>query len=199
MSPFDPVLEDIETDSRIKTFKYKSIVTSFSASHMFVHKGLFANEAEREDFMTALNEFQGDENAGNVFLVEVDGDEDVPEIKDFKVINNDKLFEYTEKSIQDNIRKSRYVPPVLLGDLVTGRLGTAEEILDANILYNAFTEDDREIFETTFSKIFKNFSTPIKSNLKIERLTIMSEESLAQRKTIPQADKKDDTSSNNGE
>lgn len=187
-SPFDPILEDIETDGRIKNFKYKNIVTSFSASHIFVHYGVFESDPKRQEFIDNLNEFQGDENAGAVFLVELDEDEKPPEIHDFKVVTHDKIFEYTEKSIQNNIRKMLRIPPVLIGDLVTGRLGTAEEILDANILYNAFTEDDRKIFEEEFTKALKFFKSPIKSDLKIEPLTIMSEEAIAKRKSLPQSD-----------
>lgn len=197
-SPFDPILEDVETDGRIKTFKYKNIVTSFSASHIFIHRGEFESETERQEFIDNLNNFQGSDNAGSVFLVELEEDEEAPEIKDFKVVTHDKIFEYTESSIQSNIRKMLRIPPVLLGDLVTGRLGTAEEILDANILYNAFTEDDRRTIEELFTKVLKSFKAPVRSDLKIEPLTIMSEESLAARKmnekALPQPaePKKDD-------
>jgi len=184
-SPFDPILEDVETDSRIKSFKYKNIVTSFSASHIFVHYGEFESQAEREKFIEELNKFQGDENAGSVFLVEVEEGEQVPEIKDFKVVSRDKIFEYTERSIQDNIRKMLRIPPVLIGDLITGRLGTAEEILDANILYNAFTEDDRSTFEEVFSDLMSYYKSPIKSDLKIVPLTLFSEEVVKERKSIP--------------
>lgn len=183
-SPFDPILEDIETDSRIKTFKYKNILTAFSASHIFVHRGEFESAEERKEFVENLNTFQGDENSGSIFLVELSEDEEPPEIKPFEARNEGKVFEYTEKSIQNNIRKMLRIPPVLIGDLVTGRLGTAEEILDANILYNAFTEDDRSTFEETFSKVMKLFKSPIKSDLKIEPLTIMTEEVLKNRTKV---------------
>ena len=81
---FDPVLEDVETDGQLKTYKYRSVVNKFSAGHMFVHKGTFASDEDRDKFIKGLNEFQGTENAGSIFLVEVDIDEQVPEIKDFK-------------------------------------------------------------------------------------------------------------------
>jgi len=46
-----------------------------------------------------------------MMLVEVDIDEQKPEIQKVEVMNIDKVFEYTEKSIQDNIRKSTtYLP-----------------------------------------------------------------------------------------
>jgi len=181
---YDSVLEDIETDGNITTFKYKSIRNGFSAGHIFVYKGSFESDSERQKFAQNLNNFQGPENTGTMMLVEVDIDEQKPEIQKVEVMNIDKVFEYTEKSIQDNIRKINHIPPVLLGDLVVGRLGTAEEILDATILYNAFTEDDRTIMEQTFTELMKMYKSPIKSPLEIEELTLFSEEVLANRKNV---------------
>ena len=184
---YDSVLEDIESDGRIKTYKYKSIANGFSAFHAFVKKGKFESQEERDEFVEGLNTFQGDENAGSTMLVEVDSDEEAPEIQPFEMQKLDGVFDYTEKSIQDNVRRLFNIPPVLIGDLVVGRLGTAEEILDANILYNAYTSDERTQIEEVFTRIMKLFKRPVRGKLEIEPLTIISEESLIERKSsIPQ-------------
>ena len=196
---YDSIIEDMETDAGIKTYKYKAVKNGFSAFHMFVHRGGFESDDKRQEFVNNLNSFQGDENAGSIFLVEVEeGDEDVPEIKPFEMMKLDGVFDYTEKSIQDNIRRTMKIPPVLIGDLVVGRLGTAEEILDATILYNSYTKEERVGLAEEFTKIMKLYKQPIRSALTIEELAIISEESLAKRKnSIPQIDNGNNNETNN--
>lgn len=183
-SSFDPVLEDVETDSQIKTYKNRSVINSFSMSHMLIWRGKFDSTKDEDEFDQNLNQFQGSENAGSIFLVNLDYDEQKPEIEEFSQFNTDKLFQYTEKSIQDNIRKRKKIPPVLIGDLVVGRLGTAEEILDATILYNAFTRSERKLFEDTLTRLMKLFKRPIKSKLEIEELSIVNDVDIAKRNKI---------------
>lgn len=181
LSQFDPVLEDVETDSKIQLYKYRSIMNSFSAGHMLIWRGKFENEFDEADFEENLKKFMGAENPQSIFLVQLDFDEQEPELKKFEQINTDKLFQYTEKSIQDNIRKRTKIPPVLIGDLIVGRLGTAEEILDATIMYNAFTKRERRKIEEIFSELMKLYKRPVRSNLEIEELTIIDEIMLAKR------------------
>ena len=180
-SPFDSVLEEVETDSKIQLYKYRSVINSFSAGHMLVWRGQFETTQDEIDFEEDLKKFMGAENAGSVFLVQLDFDEQEPELKKFEQFNTDKLFSYTEKSIQDNIRKRKKIPPVLIGDLIVGRLGTAEEILDATILYNAFTKKDRKLLTETLQELLSLYKTPIRGQLKIKELSIIDELMLAKR------------------
>lgn len=181
-SIFDPVLEDVETDSMIKTAKYKGIINNFSAGHLFVHKGAFETEKERKKFVESLNEFQGAEHQGSILMVECEVDEQAPEIKPFVSREPAERFKYTEKSIQDNIRKMVRVPPVLIGDLIVGRLGTAEEIYDAVALFNIFTLDERQYVTKFFEKLMVHFDTTESLDLEIEPVKIFSEEDVLQRK-----------------
>ena len=188
-SPFDPVLEDIETDSKIKTYKYRSVVNGFSAGHLLIWRGKFESAKAEQDFEDNLNKFQGEENAGSIFLVQLDYDEQKPEIEKFEQFNTDKLFQYTEKSIQDNIRKRKKIPPVLIGDLTVGRLGTAEEIFDATVLFNAFTGAERKFFEKVFTKLMKLYKRPVKQDLKIKKLSIIEDGDIEKRKKLKETEK----------
>jgi hypothetical protein len=113
------------------------------ASHMFVHKGKFESEQAKQDFEDYLEHFQGAESVGNIMLIETEMDEAIPELKPFAIQNNDKLWEFTETSIKNNIVQNYMIPPVLAGILQAGKLGTASEIEDATIYYNDITKDDR--------------------------------------------------------
>jgi len=189
---FDPVLEDIETDSMIKTAKYKGIMNNFSAGHMFVHRGKFDSEKERQAFTDNLTKFMGVENQSSLFLVELEFDEQEPELKAFESNEHDKTFSYHEKSIQDNIRKQAQIPPVLLGDLIVGRLGTAEEIYDATELFNIYTLDERRYITMKLGLIMDKFKGFAGGSLEIDALKIFTEEDILKRTTTVDTTKKEE-------
>jgi hypothetical protein len=155
LSKVDSVLEDCVTDAQIKAFKYNNVTTSFMASHMLITKGKPEGTKEEDDMEKNLLQFQGADNASKILHVEIEYDEQIPELKPFESINNDRLFQYTESSVHENIRKQFLIPPVLVGDLIAGKLGTSEEIYDAYALYNTLTKKDRNTISRAFTKIFE--------------------------------------------
>ncbi len=155
LAPIDPVLEDAQTTYQIKLFKNKNIRTNFMASHMFVYKGNFEDDQARTEFQNSLERFQGAEMAGNIMLVEASNAEEVPTLTPFTIQNNDKLWEFTEQSTINNIVQNYLIPPVLVGILQAGKLGTANEINDAHAFYNNHTSYDRLVMSEEFTKLFK--------------------------------------------
>jgi hypothetical protein len=153
LAPSDPVIEDVQTTYQIKLFKNKNIRTNFMASHMFVHKGSFESETDREEMIKSLERFQGAEMAGNIMLIEADTNEQVPTLQPFTIQNNDKLWEFTESSTVNNIVQNYLIPPVMIGILQAGKMGTANEINDAQQFYNSHTASDRLIFEEEFTRL----------------------------------------------
>ena len=171
---YDSELEDIETDSQIKLFKYRNISGSFMASHMLVRYGQaegggyggagieppLKDEAradisfEEDDMVDNLKEFQGAENFNRIMLIDAETPEQKPELIPFTHQNNDKLFEYHETSTQNNIRKVFAIPTVFL-DAVSGSLGLSKELEQAVDFYNKMTVDERAIIEQCYSKIFQ--------------------------------------------
>jgi len=172
----DSVLEDCVTDGQIKTFKYNNVTTNFLASHLLITKGKQEGEGgidfEPKEFEKMIVQFQGAENANKIMHVEADYNEEIPELKEFKHVNDDKLFEYTEKSIHENIRKELLIPPVIVGDLIAGKLGTSEEIYDAYALYNALTFKERDELSKLFSSFLKLWHKDLGDDFTIEPVTI---------------------------
>lgn len=169
LSPFDSELEDIETDSQIKLFKYRNISSSFMASHMLVRYGQGEGNNDTEDgLVDQLKEFQGAENFNKLMLIDVDTPEQKPVLEPFTHQNNDKLFEYHEKSTQDNIRKVFAIPTIFL-EAVAGSLGLSAQLDDAVSFYNRMTQDERaEIEETLDWLLFDTFG----GSYKIKPLTM---------------------------
>lgn len=157
----DAVLEDCITDSEIKTYKWRAISTNFMASHIYVHRGYFENDESRMDLHTVLNSFQGSDNVGKIMMVESPGEESDPKLLKVDVQNFDKHFEYTEQSVQDNIRLCFGIPSVLIGKEVAGKLGNSQEIEQAVNYYSYQTLNERLIMEEVFSELFSMFATPI--------------------------------------
>ena len=176
LAPYDSELEDIETDGQIKLFKYRNISGSFMASHLLVTYGQFEdggnNSAgtapalggvrpttasdQESAFIAQIKEFQGAENFNRVMHIEAETPEQKPELIPFTHQNNDKLFEYHEKSTQDNIRKVFIIPTVFI-EAISGSLGLSAQLKDAFTFYNRITLDEREILQEVYKFLFKDY------------------------------------------
>lgn len=161
LSSIDSVKEDVISDNEAMIYRLGNITTSFM-NHTAVITDEMSNSTERKEFNDNLNKFQGARSGRKVIHIEKKSEEQTFEVKHFDhPTASDKEFEYTEKSVSENIRKPFMTPPVLLGDLVSGKMGTATEIQDAHLSYNAHTYDYRLILEETYTKIFSNWATDI--------------------------------------
>lgn len=161
LSSIDSVLEDVISDNEAKQFRLANIMTSFM-DHTAVVTDEMASEDDRREFRKNISDFQGARAGRKVLHIEKSSTEQTFEIKHFDhPTGADKEFEYTENSVNENIRKPFMTPPVLLGDLVAGKMGTATEIEDAYKAYNAITYDYRLIVEEALKAIFSNWITPI--------------------------------------
>ncbi len=156
----DAVFEDVETDSKIKIFKWRTVTTGFMASHILVHKGKFENESERTTFKSSVESFQGADNSSKILTVEVDSPDQVPELLPFDIVNNDKLFELTESTIKNNIVQNYGQPLVLLSIKTPGQLGTSQEIKDAMDFYDQTTAQERAMFEEVFTRLLSKWVEP---------------------------------------
>lgn len=165
----DSVIEDMITDAKIKIFKFRNITTNFMGSHLLIRNKI-VNDDERNDFVDSIQKFQGADNAGKIMQVETDN----PDM-DFKLLplsqmNNDRLFEYTEKSVKDNIREAYGVPPVLMTGLYAGKLGASNEMQDAYSYFNNYTYDMRVDISDALATILKNsiFGTNLDTTIQIK-------------------------------
>jgi len=159
LAPSDAVLEDVQTDAHAKTFKNRNITTNFMASYI-VRTGMFEGEQEREEFIESLTNFQGQDNALKMMLMEEEDFGADAESASFKLEKVDiqdieKLYEYTEESVRNNIIRNYLIPPTLLV-ATAGKLGTSTEIQDATAFYNGVTEDLRSTTSEIFQELLSN-------------------------------------------
>lgn len=153
LSPLDPVLEDIEVDSEIKIGKLKNVRSNFMAAQMVKYRGRFESDQAKAAFVDSLTEFQGNDNLGQIMLVEVEDGQADFEVQPFSLMNFDKYWEYTERSVQENIIRALQQPQVLSTMAVAGKLGTSSEIEDAKIFYSDITQFHRMVIEEEFTRL----------------------------------------------
>lgn len=157
---YDPVLEDIETNAGIKTFRLRNTKTCFLGSKMIELPYEFQEEEEREEFIGELKKFQGVDSGNRMFLAENPSADTAPiKITDLESKDNDKMFETTNQTSKDSIVEAFSMPPILAGIQVAGKLGNRQELQDAREYYDDITSDERLVIEEKFFDVFRRFST----------------------------------------
>ena len=101
-----------------------------------------------------LRKAQGDMNSSKIWVVDVDADEEIPELIDFNAKNYDKEFTYTEESVQENIGRKFMVPPILRGVDVGAGFG-ADLMTNAYDFMNSVTGNERRMLETAFQDLME--------------------------------------------
>lgn len=166
LCPGDAVLEDMQTDAKIKYFKYRNVTTNFMASHIievdeFEAGGEGEDSGDKEAFIDSLELFQGGDEALKMLVLEKKAGSSPAKITKVEIQDVDKLYQYTEESVRDNIIRQYLIPPVLVLQ-VAGKLGTSTEIQDATDYYNSITSEYRLICEEIFTELFaENFVTQL--------------------------------------
>ncbi|WP_147387902.1 phage portal family protein [Pelobium manganitolerans] len=149
----DAVLEDVDTDAQIQTFRNNSVRSGFLDHMLFVQKGKFESETEKEEFKQDLKTFQGAKKSTQIMLVEVEDENEVPELKPMPSTDADEKFKNTNQTTKESIIEGFGIPPVLLNQLVPGKLGTGTEIADAVNFYNLQTVRERILMEETLREL----------------------------------------------
>lgn len=152
----DSVLPSIVADAASQEFHLNNITTNFMASH-FLITGEHENANDEREFDDTLKRFQGAKGVGKIMKITKKHADQPFEIKKVDIQDMDGLYDSTEKSVEKKISSNYMLLPVLVGDLVAGKMGTAQELQDAYAWYNSITVDDRMIFEETFAELGRNF------------------------------------------
>lgn len=173
---FDASLEDMETDAQTKTYKFRNVSTNFMATHVVLLDPMESSEKENEEgrgsgdeketFIEDMEEFQGADNAQKLLVIEKTHPDQKIEFEKLEQQNGDRLYEWTESSTRNNIREAFALPAVLIMQ-TSGKLGGAQEIIDATKYYNGQTEDERLTVEATFMYLATLFERPLGDDFSI--------------------------------
>ena len=100
-----------------------------------------------------LVKFQGDENASKIMLVEVENDEDVPQVVSFPSRNYDKEFSVTDSSVTERIYAQFHQE--LFYAIRIGKLGFSGQVMqDAYEYYAGEVTNEQRFISRMFSRVF---------------------------------------------
>jgi hypothetical protein len=162
LCPYDPTVTDMSTEESISTVLHRNARYNFLPAGMIVKKSRVAttNDDNRErdnsdegDLSSEIENWQGDERAAKMILVETEFDEETPQFVPFTIQNFDRMFDSTSKYVQDNIGRMFMQPPILRGVDVGAGFG-ADLLKNAYDFYNSIIESERKVVEEVLKKLF---------------------------------------------
>lgn len=158
-------LNDVETEAGAAIFKRRNVRTGFMASHIFKFSEEFENQNKRDEMKEKLKKFQGADEAMKIFMLDGVDEEDGQDltIEKVDIQEVDGLFEHTEESVADNIRKRFLTPKILIGQEEAAGFDIGR-MRDARAYYNSIVVPDREKMIRPVRKLVSHFERPIKSN-----------------------------------
>jgi hypothetical protein len=156
----DAVRESLQAEIQSDLRTTANLQNNFSAKSIMVHKGKFADDDDREQFETGLQEFIGPQGA-DIIVVDVESDEEVPQLIAIDSKADDKLFEYTDTKITNKIIRNFLIPKVLLSVTDGSGFFNQEQVRDATMYYNMVTMEERLLLEATFKKLGQGFHQSI--------------------------------------
>ncbi len=184
-SRIHPCIEDTESEKRAAVYKNVSIRKGFFGKTLVITKPLVdgdlkdtdpdefhAQISERDKFRDTIQKFIGAENVDGVMHMEMEfsGDKLEEEIMFKNIESNidDKLFDFTEKSVSDNIRMCfNNVPATLIKSSDGSLFGASGESIKAmKVFYQDQTFDERSKVQEIVNLLMKKFQNP-KENLKL--------------------------------
>ena len=152
----DAILESLYSEIQSDIRTTANLQNNFSAKNLLVHKGKFADEEDRTSFQNGLQQFVGPDGA-DIMVVDVEKDEEIPEILPIANNTNDGLFQYTDDKVTNKIIRNWLIPKILLSVTDGSGFFNQEQIRDATMYYNLMTTEERLLLEATFKKVAQGF------------------------------------------
>ena len=157
---YDACVTDISTDEGMGNVKYRNARNNFLVSCMLIAKkgqpSIDTDGNARYEQMISdddLKQFQGDEKTGKILYVELENDEDKPEVVEFPSRNFDKEFTATEESVVERIYAQFHQE--LFYAIRMGKLGFSGTVMqDAYEYYAGEVTHEQRFIERVFGRLF---------------------------------------------
>lgn len=158
---YDPVVTEMSTDEGLSNVKNRNVRNNFLVSCMIVCKkgapAIDENGKDVERKMIApedLKKFQGDTNGNKILLIELEDDEDKPEVVAFPTKSYDKDFTVTDESTVERIYAQFHQE--LFHAIRMGKLGFSGDVMrDAYEYYAGEVTTEQRFVERAFDMVFK--------------------------------------------
>lgn len=160
---YDAAITEISTDEGLGNIKYRNARNNFLTSCMLItKKGVPKIDPdsgrEIETSMITdedLRQFQGDENTSKMLVVELENDEDKPEVVSFPVTNYDKDFSVTDASVVERIYAQFHQE--LFHAIRIGKLGFSGDVMrDAYDYYAGEVTNEQRFIQRGLTAVTRN-------------------------------------------
>ena len=167
---YDAVISDMSTEEGLGNIKNRNARNNFLTSAMLVTKrGVPKFDENGNDISSPtitpedLAAFQGDERVGKLLLVELENDEDKPEVVPFTANNYDKDFTATDASVIERIYAQFHQE--LFYAIRIGKLGFSGDVMaDAYTYYAGEVTNEQRFISRGLSKVLAAWHEPILRN-----------------------------------
>jgi len=177
---FDAVLTDMSTQDGVSNVTYRNIRRGFMPAGCFAEINPDYddnNPDDKEQFEQTgevLRSLQGDKKAAAIMHVTVKDKESLPQFIAMKGNNYDKEFTVSTEYVKKAIGEAFSQPPELRCETTTKGFAN-DTMVQAYKVYNSMTEDERQVLEREFSRLFKQWFMPLDYNFQIEPLSYGAE------------------------
>ena len=161
---YDSALTDLSTDEGLGNIKYRNVRNNFLVSCMLVtRKGEmhYAEDGAQDEDSRLISDddlraFQGDERALKILGVEIDKEEDKPEVVPFPTKNYDKEFSVTDASVVERIYAQ--FGQELFYAIRIGKLGFSGKVMqDAYEYYAGTVTTEQRIIQRALGNILAHW------------------------------------------
>lgn len=167
---YDSAVTDISTDEGLGNIKYRNVRNNFLVACMLLaRKGVpkVDEEGNKHDEQLISDEdllaFQGDENTSKILYVELENEEDKPEVVQFPTRNYDKEFSVTDASVVERIYAQFHQE--LFYSIRIGKLGFSGDVMrDAYQYYAGEVTNEQRFIERAFERICAHVAEPLASS-----------------------------------
>jgi len=168
---YDAVISDMSTEEGLGNIKNRNARNNFLTSAMLITKrGVPKFDQDGNDISAPtitpedLAAFQGDERVGKLLLVELENDEDKPEVVPFTANNYDKDFTATDASVIERIYAQFHQEPFYA--IRIGKMGFSGQLVeDAYRYYASEVTVEQRFISRGLSQVFAAWYEPVMRNV----------------------------------
>ena len=168
---YDAVISDMSTEEGLGNIKNRNARNNFLTSAMLITKrGVPKFDQDGNDISAPtitpedLAAFQGDERVGKLLLVELENDEDKPEVVPFTANNYDKDFTATDASVIERIYAQFHQEPFYA--IRIGKMGFSGQLVeDAYRYYASEVTVEQRFISRGLSQVFAAWYEPVMHNV----------------------------------
>lgn len=133
------------------------------------------SEEEKKAITDAVDRAKGAQEAGKVMILAAPNKDKMPEIQAIPTNQNDKLFESTDRRMDDKICQAHTIAPILMGIQTPGKLGAGQDIKTSYAIFKEnFVMPARETIEAFMNELL--FIGDIQAEFIVNNFQIISEE-----------------------